>query len=171
MSRGFSFRSSVSAFGGLLIIWNSDEAEVWSSFSDGHLLLIHGKFILTDEEFYLINLYGPCDVATQQLLLWERLIARIGNYVGRNLGFCGDFNVVCSLEERKGAGTFQRLAGYNAFNRLIDDTSLINLLLAANSLSLGVMEVYELLGHVFIIRDVVFELDGLCSGGAVKKFV
>jgi len=52
---------------------------------------------------------------------------------------CGDFNVVCSLEERKGVGTFHRLAGCDAFNRLINDTSLINLLLDANSLGLGVM--------------------------------
>lgn len=105
MSRGFSFRSSVRASGGLPIIWNSDEMEVCSYFLDDHLLLNHGKFILTDEEFYLINLYAPCDVATQQLL-WERLKAQIGNYVGRNLCVCGDFNVVCSLEERIAARTF-----------------------------------------------------------------
>lgn len=61
----FLFRPSVSASRGLLITWNSDEVVVWSSFFDDHLLLIYGKFIVTYEEFYLINIYAPYDMVAQ----------------------------------------------------------------------------------------------------------
>jgi hypothetical protein len=121
----FLFRPSVSASGGLLIIWNSDEVVLWSSCSDDHLLLIYWKFIVTYEEFYLINIYAPYDMVAQQLL-WDGLFVRIGNYEGRNLCVCRDFNVVGSLEERRGVSTFQRMAGCDDFNRLIDDSSLID---------------------------------------------
>jgi len=40
---------------------------------------------------------------------------------------CRYFNVVCFLEERRGVWTFQRMAGCDVFNRLIDDLSLIDL--------------------------------------------
>ena len=47
--------------------------------------------------------------------------------MGKNLSVCGDFNVVQSLEENKSVGASQQLIGCDAFNRLINDTSLINL--------------------------------------------
>jgi len=57
----FSFRPSLGASGGLLTIWDSAEVEVWSSACFDHVLSIHGRFILANEEFYLFNVYAPCD--------------------------------------------------------------------------------------------------------------
>jgi len=40
--------------------WDSSEVEVWSSVSQEHVLIIHGRFIKTNEIFYLFNVYAPC---------------------------------------------------------------------------------------------------------------
>jgi len=60
-SQAFSYRPSVGASGGMLIIWDSVEMEVWSTVSQDHMLLVLGRFIQTNEEFYVINIYSPCD--------------------------------------------------------------------------------------------------------------
>jgi exonuclease III len=64
----FSFRPSVGASGGLLTMWDSSEVEVWSSTSREHVLWCHGRFIHSGEEFYLANVYAPCDLGAKQTL-------------------------------------------------------------------------------------------------------
>jgi len=59
-SFNFSFHPSEGASGGLLIMWDTKEVEVWSSVSRTHFLLIHGRFVQSNEEFYLVNVYAPC---------------------------------------------------------------------------------------------------------------
>jgi exonuclease III len=65
----FSFRPSEGASGGLLTMWDSKEVEVWSSVSRQHFLLIHGKFFLSDVEFYLFNVYALCGPREKEALL------------------------------------------------------------------------------------------------------
>jgi hypothetical protein len=62
----FSYRPSVGASGGHLIIWDSLEVEVWSSESRDHVLWCHGRFITSGEEFFLANVYAPCDEGAKQ---------------------------------------------------------------------------------------------------------
>jgi hypothetical protein len=77
-SHAFSFRPSVRAsrVGGLLTVWDSSEVEVWSTVSRQHVLLIHGRFIKTDEVFYLFNVSAPYDNRAKQDL-WVSLSDRL----------------------------------------------------------------------------------------------
>jgi len=68
----YSYQPSREASGGLLIMWDTMEVEVWSTVSQDHVLIIHGKFLRTNEEFYLFNIYAPCDSPTKQQL-WVSL--------------------------------------------------------------------------------------------------
>jgi len=68
LTHSYSFRPAVGASGGLLIMWDSSIVEVWSSFSLEHVLRIHGCFIDLNDEFYLFNIYAPCDSGAKQLL-------------------------------------------------------------------------------------------------------
>jgi len=64
----YSYNPSVGASRGLVTIWDTSEVEVWASFRGDHLLLIHGKFIKSNVEFYLFNVYAMCDQRGKQAL-------------------------------------------------------------------------------------------------------
>jgi len=57
----FSYSPSVGASGGLVAIWDTSEVEVWLTARGEHFLMIHGRFIKSNEEFYIFNVYAPCD--------------------------------------------------------------------------------------------------------------
>ncbi|GAU27940.1 hypothetical protein TSUD_146550 [Trifolium subterraneum] len=88
------------ASGGLLSIWDSSEVEVWSTESREHVLWCHGRFIKSNEEFYVANVYAPCDARAKQRL-WDSLSFRIQSLGRQRVCVCGDFNVVKSLDERR----------------------------------------------------------------------
>jgi len=83
-----------------LTLWDSSELEVWSTVSQEHMLIIHGRFVRTNEEFHLFNVYAPCDLREKQLL-WTSLTARLRMLRGLKVCVCGDFNAVINVEERK----------------------------------------------------------------------
>jgi len=87
-SATFSFRPSQGASGGLLTIWDVSEVEVWSSCSFNHVLSIHGRFIKTNEEFHLFNVYAPCDGGARQEL-WEALSGRLQELRDQKVCVCG----------------------------------------------------------------------------------
>lgn len=64
----FLFLSLSGGIRGLLTVWDSTEVEVWSSVIQEHMLIIHGRFIRTNEEFHLFNVYAPCDLQGKQQL-------------------------------------------------------------------------------------------------------
>ncbi|MCH79399.1 cysteine-rich receptor-like protein kinase [Trifolium medium] len=98
-SHAFSYRPSNGASGGLLTLWDSAEVEVWSSESLEGVLWCHGRFVRSDEEFYVANVYAPCDDGAKQLL-WDSLSARIQALGRSRICVCGDFNAVRSVDER-----------------------------------------------------------------------
>jgi len=99
-SYAYSYRPLVGASGGLLSMWDTMEVEVWSSVGVKHVLQIHGRFIQTNEEFYLFNIYAPCDVRAKHEL-WVSLSARLQVLRGKKVCVCGDFNTVWCGEERR----------------------------------------------------------------------
>ena len=56
----FSYPSN-GASGGLVTFWDCKEVEVWSSFYFEHVIQIQGRFVKSDVEFTLLNVYAPCD--------------------------------------------------------------------------------------------------------------
>ncbi|KAK2352376.1 DNA-(apurinic or apyrimidinic site) endonuclease [Trifolium repens] len=122
----FSFRPSVGASGGLLTIWDTTEVEVWSSVSRDHVLWCHGQFLSSGEEFYVANVYGPCDAGAKQGL-WDSLAARIQSIAGNRVCVCGDFNAARFSDERRSSSAGSRPMDHISFNRFIEDTFLVDL--------------------------------------------
>jgi hypothetical protein len=42
--------------------------EMWSSLSRDHVLWCHGRLLKTEEEFWVANVYAPCEVGAKQRL-------------------------------------------------------------------------------------------------------
>jgi exonuclease III len=97
-SHDYSYRPSVGASGWLLTVWDTSEVEVWSTWSQDHMLQTHGRFLRTNEEFYLINIYALCDFRAKEEL-WKALSVRLQSLRGRKVCVCGDFNVVRRSKE------------------------------------------------------------------------
>jgi hypothetical protein len=96
------------ASGGLITMWDTAEVEVWSTSTENHVLQIHGKFISTNEEFYLFNIYAPCDGRAKKEL-WESLSVRLQLLRGQKVCVCGDFNEVRCAEDGRLEGRVSHL--------------------------------------------------------------
>ncbi|XP_045791342.1 uncharacterized protein LOC123886049 [Trifolium pratense] len=125
-SHGFSYRPSAGASRGLLTLWDSSEVEVWSTESREHVLWCHGRFSKTGEEFYMANVYAPCDDGAKQGL-WESLSARLLLLAGKRVCVCGDFNAVKHIDERRSVRGGNRSSDHIPFNQFIEDNMLIDL--------------------------------------------
>ncbi|GAU51172.1 hypothetical protein TSUD_412070 [Trifolium subterraneum] len=122
----YSFRPSAGASGGLLVMWDTVEVEVWSSASFNHVVQIHGRFIKSDKEFYLFNVYVPCDDTAKQML-WDSLSGKIQQLVGKKVCVCGDFNAVRCDEERRSVRQGMRSLDCGPFNQFIEENGLVDL--------------------------------------------
>lgn len=125
-SAAFSFRPSQGASEGMLTVWDTLEVEVWSSGSFDHVLSIHGRFISSNGEFHLFNVYDPCDVSARQVL-WDSLSARLIALHGKKVCVCGDFNAVRCREERRSVSSSGVVLDCAPFNHFIEDNALLNL--------------------------------------------
>lgn len=85
---------------GFLILWDASLVEVWSTESIAHVIMIHDRFVHSNDEFYLGNVYAPCDNGAKQLL-WDRLTVILQRLSGKNVCLCSDFNVVRYKEDRR----------------------------------------------------------------------
>jgi len=119
-SHDYSFVSSVGASGRLVTIWDTSEVEVWMSCRGDHFLMIHGRFIKSNEEFYLFNVHAPCDRIPKQAL-WTSLSSRLLSMGSLNVCLCGDFNSVRSADERRSVRGTQTLDEFAPFNEFIDE--------------------------------------------------
>ncbi|GAU32659.1 hypothetical protein TSUD_218360 [Trifolium subterraneum] len=122
----FSYRPSIGASGGLLTMWDSTEVEVQSTTSFEHVMLCHGRFISSNEIFYVVNVYAPCDFGAKQHL-WDSLSVRLQSLAGRRVCVCGDFNVVRCLEERRSSRVGPCQSDHIPFNIFIEDNNLVDL--------------------------------------------
>jgi len=55
-----------------------------SSLSLDLVILIHGRFVKSNDECFQADVYVPCEGAAKRLL-WDRLTVQFGNYVGKNM--------------------------------------------------------------------------------------
>ncbi|GAU22998.1 hypothetical protein TSUD_98270 [Trifolium subterraneum] len=83
-THSYSYRPSLGASGRLLIMWDEAEVEVWSSVSFNHVLMIHGRFLKSHEEFFLFNVYAPCDNNAKRVMGladWKVTTVRVHLYL------------------------------------------------------------------------------------------
>jgi len=99
---------------------------VWVSLRGDHFLMIHGRFIKSNDEFYLFNVYVHCDQRAKHAL-WNSLAARLLSLGNRNVCLCGDFNSVRSLEERRSVLGVHAAHKFASFNEFIEACVLIDL--------------------------------------------
>jgi hypothetical protein len=125
-SMAFSFRPSIGASGGLLTACDRSEVEVWATTSFEHIFVIHGRFLKSNEEFYVFNVYAPCDNRDQEVL-WESLSVRILPSRGSKVCVCGDFNTVRSREERRSVAESRGWTDIAPFNCFIENNFLCDL--------------------------------------------
>jgi len=88
--------------------------------------MIHGRFVQSNDEFYLFNVYDPCDNDENQLL-WNRLSVILQQLSGKNVCLCDDFNVVRYSEERRSLRISSSVVDMEPFNRFIDENLLVYL--------------------------------------------
>ncbi|PNX97250.1 cysteine-rich receptor-like protein kinase, partial [Trifolium pratense] len=100
--------------------------EVWSSESCESVLWCHGRFVRSGEEFYVANIYAPCDSRAKQAL-WDSLSLKIQALGRARVCLCGDFNAVRSADERLSARDGVRSSDHVPFNRFIEENTLIDL--------------------------------------------
>ncbi|XP_071726615.1 uncharacterized protein [Rutidosis leptorrhynchoides] len=116
LSRGMS--------GGIISFWDPSfffvKERVWS---DENYLIVKGKWVGSDVDYFMINVYGPHN-SIAKASLWDRLYTFISSNVGEFVLF-GDMNEVRTDEERFGS-VFN---GHEArvFNSFIDNTGLVDL--------------------------------------------
>ncbi|GAU20017.1 hypothetical protein TSUD_273520 [Trifolium subterraneum] len=107
-------------------MWDSSEVEVWSTTSFEHVLVCHGRFISSDEIFYVVNIYAPCDPGAKQRL-WDSLSMRLQSLAWGRVCVCGDFNAVRGQEERRSSRVGPRQSNHLPFNCFIEDNNLVDL--------------------------------------------
>jgi len=56
----YSFKSSVGASGGILMMWDTSVMDVWMSVNIANCLMVKGMFKNNNEVFYLANFYASC---------------------------------------------------------------------------------------------------------------
>ncbi|MCH79554.1 cysteine-rich receptor-like protein kinase [Trifolium medium] len=122
---GYSFRPPVGASGGLLILWDVVEVEVWFSVSFNHVLMLHGRFVKSNETFYLFNVYAPCETNAKQAL-WGSLTGQLQLLSGQEICVCGDFNAV-RADERLSVRHNVRNPDMIPFNQFIEDNCLVDI--------------------------------------------
>ncbi|GAU35629.1 hypothetical protein TSUD_30470, partial [Trifolium subterraneum] len=125
-SHAFSYRPSVGASAGLLTLWDTSEVEVWSTVSCEHVMWCHGWFTKNGDDFFVANVYAPCEDGAKQGL-WVSLAARIQSLERQRICVCGDFNAVKHIDERRSSRGGARSLDHIHFSRFIEDNNLIDL--------------------------------------------
>ncbi|GAU35536.1 hypothetical protein TSUD_155670 [Trifolium subterraneum] len=122
----FSFKPSVGASGGILTMWDTNKLDVWTTINMSSCLIVHGKFVEDHAEFWLANVYAPCN-SEGRALLWNDLSDKIQR--NSNVAWCvlGDFNAVRSFDERISRSVIGGSDVSTPFNQFIDDNCLIDL--------------------------------------------
>jgi len=128
----YSFKSSVGASGGIIMIWDPSVLDVWLSVNFANCLIVKGTFRNNNEVFCLANVYASCESRGRQVL-WDALITLLQLHDEAVWCILGDFNAVRSIEERRGRTYATDYVAYAPFNQFIDGNFLIDLPLCGRS--------------------------------------
>ncbi|XP_071690687.1 uncharacterized protein [Rutidosis leptorrhynchoides] len=108
--------------GGLLSIWRVDFFSFIQGWACKHWIATFLRYIPTNQIVLLVNVYAPHN-EQKKTVLWSQLTCIVNNWSGP-LCFLGDFNSVCSPEERLREGI--DLNSINSFNQFISNANIID---------------------------------------------
>ncbi|GAU39934.1 hypothetical protein TSUD_275360 [Trifolium subterraneum] len=94
------------------------------SISRENVLWSHGRFIKSNEEFFLANVYAPCDIRAKQAL-WDALSDKIQSMGRKRVCVCA--------EERRSPRAGSRSMDILPFNQFIDAIFLVDLPLSGRN--------------------------------------
>ncbi|XP_058783019.1 uncharacterized protein LOC131657664 [Vicia villosa] len=120
---GYSFSNSVGRSGGWIILWNSINMEVISSFrGDGFLGI---KVLWKNDIYYVVNVYSSCDIIKKKLL-WQELLRLKNAFTDGEWIFGGDFNAIKDRRERKGRAVTINNIEIDLFAEFIVNSDLVD---------------------------------------------
>ncbi|XP_071726763.1 uncharacterized protein [Rutidosis leptorrhynchoides] len=117
---GFIQKEAIGRSGGMLLIWDTNAFVVNQAVERDYFLAIKGNWKGHNCETIIVNVYGPHS-DDKKKEMWTSL--GLMEYGDVAWVFCGDFNEVRSMDERKNSQFHERKAA--RFNRFIDSTRLI----------------------------------------------
>ncbi|XP_071688939.1 uncharacterized protein [Rutidosis leptorrhynchoides] len=120
----FLQKEMVGNSGGQLFIWDSNCFDVTNSFISDFCIGVHGKWMSTENDFSIINVYGPHDDHNKKRC-WSFLYNKICGSSDEAWAVCGDFNEVRDAEERLNCIFSESRA--KMFNEFIDKSKLIDI--------------------------------------------
>ncbi|XP_024958879.1 uncharacterized protein LOC112499834 [Cynara cardunculus var. scolymus] len=109
---------------GLLTIWNDSMFQALDVEKKDRFIVVVGKWLSSQVDLGVINVYAPHDFQNKKLL-WEELLGTIRKAPRLAWVICGDFNEVRAAEERKGSN-FDPI-GARFFNDFIASAGLIDI--------------------------------------------
>uniref|UniRef100_A0ACD5XYD0 Uncharacterized protein n=1 Tax=Avena sativa TaxID=4498 RepID=A0ACD5XYD0_AVESA len=122
-TRDFSFVPSVGSAGGLVTAWNDNLFLCPSSVPRTFSLTSVFQSRISEHNFTVTNVYGPCDSDLKQAFLDE--LFSIGQSVAGPWLVFGDFNMILSPSDRSNSNF--NGAEADRFNQMIDSLSLIEI--------------------------------------------
>eukprot|EP00253_Pinus_taeda_P026517 PITA_26517 len=118
-------QDAIGSAGGIAILWNSDDIILGSWTSMSRILTGLGRIVGTREQVVISGVYGPSSPGEKENFLNNiQSIRRLYPDVDWIIG--GDFNLIRSLEEKKG-GIRKTDNLMERFNALIDDLRLVDI--------------------------------------------
>eukprot|EP00253_Pinus_taeda_P009203 PITA_09203 len=118
-------QDAIGSAGGIAILWNPNDIilDSWTSMS--RILTGLGRIVGTKEQVVISGVYGPPSPGEKENFLNSmKIILRLYSEAAWIIG--GDFNLIKSLEEKKG-GIRKRDHFMDKFNELIEDLRLVDI--------------------------------------------
>ncbi|KAK8696618.1 hypothetical protein V6N13_001750 [Hibiscus sabdariffa] len=160
----YDFVPSLGSSGGIIIIWKQTKFDLEDVCRDSKFLHVRGVWGLDKWKCGMVVVYASCEIGAQAEL-WSRLLALTESLA---LSVCcgQDFNAVLCMSERRNC-LGDRL-GMIAFNSVLDDSGLVNLLASGKAFTWIFLKVWnrESFGSVDLQIETTTELlNDLEEGG------
>ncbi|KAL8499021.1 hypothetical protein ACS0TY_022108 [Phlomoides rotata] len=97
----WAYSESVGRSGGIVSIWNKDVFQKSSYWNVHGMLVVNGYFTWVGGRGVLMNVYALCS-SVEKAELWEVIKLIVIQNANARVCIVGDFNSICSPEERAG---------------------------------------------------------------------
>jgi len=122
----WEFKPSDGSSGGILSLWHKSNSVKVNTFQGEGYVGVSLDWGVEKKRCVIVNVYSKCDLASKRRL-WEHLLEERRNRGEEAWCVVGDFNVVCSRDERKGINeeiSSSQLLEMSLFNNFISEVEL-----------------------------------------------